>query len=355
MRALVSTAVARYTSAAMASTASALAFPRPEEILARLEKDPLVPLYLFYGDESFLIERAIGAVRQRLGRAVAVRVFHAGHDAVTGVLNTWGVRSLFAPRTLVVLKNVEQLKAAEREQLAAAAARCDATHPLVMSAQGRVDLEQSVFALCAKQGVAAEFRPLSAPQVPVWAQRLAQERGVRLREEAAHLLGELIGPNLFALAAEIDKLAAFVFPQTEIPAEAVEACTGSLSHHTVFDLADAVGQRDRQRASALLQRVWVDERGGVPLLHALVGHFRRLWQVKELAEEGVAESHLERVVGVRGSRLRALRNQARLYTRSDLQRFFHRTAVLDVKLKSARTPARALLEALILEMCERPR
>lgn len=224
-----------------------------------------------------------------------------------------------------------------------------------MSAQGRVDLEQSVFALCAKKGVTAEFRPLLAQQVPAWAQRLAQERGVRLHEEAAHVLSELIGPNLFALAAEIDKLAAFVFPQTEVSAEAVEACTGSLSHYTVFDLADAVGQRDRQRASVLLQRVLVDERGGVPLLHALVGHFRRLWQVKELTEEGVAENHIERAVGVRGNRLRALRNQARLYTRSDLQRFFHRTAVLDVKLKSVRTPPVALLAAFILEMCERPR
>lgn len=351
---LVSARVARYTDAAMAATRSAVAFPRPEEILARLEKEPVVPLYLFYGDEPFLVDRAVALVRRRLGREVAVRAFYAGQDAVGAVLEAWGAPSLFAAQTLIVLKSAEQLKAAEREQLAKEAAWRDAAQPLVVCGHGRIDLAQSFFALCAKKGFAAEFRPLFAHQVPAWAQRLAHERGVRLQEEAAHLLSELIGPNLFALAAEIDKLAAFVFPQTDIPADAVEACAGGLYKHTVFDLADALGQRDRKRALWLLQRVLVDERGALPVLHALVGHFRRLWQVKELADGGASEDHIERAVGLRGTRLRAVLGQGRLYSRSDLQRFFHRTASLDAKLKSARTSPLALFEALILEMCARP-
>jgi DNA polymerase-3 subunit delta len=338
----------------MATTKSAAAFPRPEEILARLEKDPLVPLYLFYGDEPFFVDRATALVRWRLGRTVPVRVFYAGQDALESLLEAWGAPSLFAAQTLVVLKNAEQLKAAERAQLAKEAAWHDAVQPLVVCAHGRVDLTQNFFALCAKKGFAAEFRPLFAHQVPAWAQRLAHERGVRLREDAIHLLSDLVGANLCALAMEIDKLAAFVFPQTEIPADAVEACTGSLYKHTVFDLADAIGQRDRKRACWLLQRVLVDERGALPILHALVSHFRRLWWVKELADSGAAESHIERTVGLRGNRLRAVLGQGRLYTQSDLQRFFHYTALLDVKLKSARTSPWALFQAFILQMCERP-
>jgi DNA polymerase III, delta subunit len=137
-----------------------------------------------------------------------------------------GTPSLFAAQNLVVLRSVERLKAAERERLAAEAELRDATQPLVVCAHGRVDMTQKFFALCAKKGFVAEFRPPFANRMPGWAQRLARERGARLSEEAAQLLADLVGPDLLALAGEIDKLVAFVFPGTDIDAAAVTACAG---------------------------------------------------------------------------------------------------------------------------------
>ncbi len=338
----------------MAATKSATAFPRPEAILARIEKEPVASLYLFYGDEPYLVDQALTLVRRRVGQEIAVRIFHAGQDPLEAVLEVWGAPSLFAAQSLVVLKSAEHLKAAERERLTKEAEYRDATQPLAVCAHGRIDLSQNFFALCAKKGIAGEFRPPFANHIPTWAQRFARERGVRLQDEAARLLADLVGPNLLALAAEVDKLTAFVFPQIDIDADTVVVCTGDLYKNSAFDLADALGQRDGKKALALLHRVLVDERGALLILHALVSHFRRLWQVKELVESGVPETQLERAVGLRGTRLRALMSQCRFYTRSDLQQFFHRTALLDTKLKSARTSPLALFDALIIEMCARP-
>jgi len=183
---------------------------------------------------------------------------------------------------------------------------------------------------------------------------LARERRVRLSEEAAHLLADLVGPDLLALAAEIDKLVAFVFPGTEIDADGVAACAGDVHRHSAFDLADALGQRDRQKALGLLRRVLADEREALRVLHALVGHFRRLWQVKELLDSGAPEGQIERAVGLRGFRLQALLGQSRLYTTADLRRFLHSAAALDLRLKSTRTAPSVLFDALVLEVCARP-
>ena len=334
----------------MAEKRTLTAFPRPEDILAQLEKALLAPLYLFHGEEPYLIEQAVTRVRHRVGKGTSVRSFSMGEDSLDRVLETWGVPSLFAATSLVVLKRADRLRAADRERLEREAELRDATQPLVVCAQGRVDVTQKFFARCAKVGFVAEFRPPFANQVPVWAQRFARERKVTLTEEAATLLAELIGADLFALANEIDKLAAFVMPKTDIDAEAVTACVGNLPTSTVFDLADALGQRDRQKALALLRQVLMDERDALPVLQALVGHFRRLWRVKELVASGAPEIQIERATGLRGMRLRAMLSQCRLFSVADLRLLFHRAADMDLIFKSSRLSPAALFDSLIMAM-----
>jgi len=338
----------------MAASRSTAVFLRPEEVFSQLQKGPAYPLYLFHGDEPYLIDQAIARVRDRVGKATAVRSFYAGEDSLDALFDAWGTPSLFATDTLVVLKGAEFLKAAERERLVKETEFRNATQPLVVCAHGRVDMRQTFFALCAKKGFVAEFRPPFPNQVVEWSQRFARERQVRLSEDAALLLAELVGPDLLALSAEIDKLKAFVFPSTTIDGEAVTKCAGDLHKHSVFDLADALGQRDRQKALGLLQRVLGEEREALQVLHALVGHFRRLWLVKELAGSGKSEEEIAQAVGLRGQRLRLLQSQSRLYSLADLRQFWHRATALDLTLKSSRTAPHALLEALVLEACTRP-
>jgi DNA polymerase III subunit delta len=89
-------------------------------------------------------------------------------------------------------------------------------------------------------------------------------------------------------------------------------------------------------------------------LQALVGHFRRLWRVKELVASGAPELQIERATGLRGMRLRALLGQSRLFSPIDLRRVFLRAAELDLTFKSSRVSPAALFDALILSVCARP-
>ncbi|HKA53842.1 MAG TPA: DNA polymerase III subunit delta [Candidatus Binatia bacterium] len=338
----------------MAASRSPAAFLRPEEVFAQLQKGPAYPLYLFHGEEPYLVDQAIAQVRERVGKATAVRSFYAGEDALDTLLDAWGTPSLFTSASLIVLKSAELLKAAERERLAKEAEFRDATQPLVVCAHGRVDLRQTFFSLCTKKGFVAEFRPPFLNQLAEWARRFARERKVRLSEEAALRLAELIGPDLLALSAELDKLAAFIFPGTDIDVETVTQCAGDVYKHPVFELADALGQRDRAKALGLLQRTLADEREALQVLHGLVGHFRRLWLAKELAGGGKPEEEIAQAVGLRGQRLRLVLGQSRLYTAADLRQFWHRATALDLTLKSSRTAPLALLQTLVLEVCTRP-
>jgi DNA polymerase-3 subunit delta len=174
-----------------------------------------------------------------------------------------------------------------------------------------------------------------------------------LSEDAAQLLADLVGQDLFALVTEIEKATAFVFPATEIAVDDVRACVGDVHQYDAFSLADALGQRDRQKALSLLRRVLTNDNEALRILHALVGHFRRLWQVKDLLAGGTPESQIERITSLRGQRLRSLLSQSRLYSTNDLRRFVHTAAALDLTLKSSRSSPAVLFDALVLGMCAR--
>jgi DNA polymerase-3 subunit delta len=336
----------------MATSRPTAVFPSADEVLTRLEKDAPVPLYLFHGDETYLIDQAVARVRHKL-KDIPLSLFYAGEDSLDRLLETWGVPSLFAPQSLVVLKSAERLKAAERERLAAAAETRDAATPLIVCAHGRVDLRQQFFSLCGKIGAVAEFRPPFPNQLPGWATRLARERGLKLTNEAAQLFADLVGADLLALAAEIEKTAAFVFPAQEISVEDISACVGEIHQYNAFDLAEALGQRNLQRALGLLRRVLTNDNEALRILHALVGHFRRVWQAKDLLAAGASETQIERATGLRGQRLRSVLSQSRMYSTNDLSRFFHKAAELDVAFKSSRSSPAGLFDALVLEMCAR--
>ena len=329
------------------------AFRQPDEIFALLTKASLYPLYLFHGEETYFINRAVAYVRACLGESQTVHTFYAGEDALEQLLEAWGSASLFAEHQLIVLKNAGQLSAADRERLATEAELRDESQPLVVCVQGKANLSQKFFSVCAKRGFVGEFRSPFVNQIPGWAQRFARERGVRLNAEAASYLADHIGTDLLALSTEIDKLVAFVFPTTEIDQEGVRQCVGTLHQHSAFELADALGQRNEKRAVRLVQQVLSDEKRALPVLHALVSHFRRVWQVKDLSEANAPRGQIERAAGLRGNRVRALVAQSRVFSYSDLRRVLRHAAQLDRALKSSPTSPRFLFDAFILEACGR--
>lgn len=339
----------------MAATSTRRAFRPPDEIFALLSKDPPAPLYLFHGDEAFLTAQAVDCVRARLGPDAETRTFYAGEDALDALFEAWGGASLFATQSLTVLKGAGQLRAEERERLVAAAELRDESQPLVVCVQGRANLNYKFFSTCAKRGFVGEFRAPFDSQMPGWAQRLARERGVRLTREAASLLADQIGPDLFALATEIDKLAAFVFPETDVDHAAVEQCAGDLHQHSAFELADALGARNAQRAFGLLQRVLNDDKQAIPVLHALVSHFRRLWKAKDATnarpDRGGQAGQRQKPAGPYGKQARALAAQSRAFSYRDLHRVLQHAARLDLAFKSSPTSARALFDAFILDVC----
>ena len=149
-----------------------------------------------------------------------------------------------------------------------------------------------------------EFRALrmfgrdSGNEVARWVLERAAIRGVQIERTAAEALSELIGPNLWSLAGEVDKLAQYAQERAVTVAD-VRALTPAAREAGMFDLVDAAVE-GRTPAALRLLRQMLDDGSDPPamILVMLARQLRNLVRATELMEQQVPERAIGEATGV---------------------------------------------------------
>ena len=232
--------------------------PKSQAALAKAMRDgSFAPVYVLHGDDDF---RKEAAVRQLVGRAVepGLQDFNVelrrGADLDAETLGALlGTPPMMADRRVVVVRDVAALRKDARAQLDRYLARPAADTVVVLVAPAGTKADRGL--LDHASVTAVEFEPLKEDRLPAWITSHARgELGVEIGPEAASLLLAAVGPDLPALATELDKLASYA-GDAPIDEAAVTAIVGVRRGETLGDFLDAVGARDAGRALALLPHV----------------------------------------------------------------------------------------------------
>ncbi len=206
------------------------------------------------------------------------------------------------------------------------------------------------FAIFAPIARAQEFPLLSTGELPDWISRRAGEKGVRLAPRALAALAQLIGPDLWTMDNELDKLAAIAegaLVEPELIADAVSAAQET----KVWDLTDAIVAGEDRKALASLGAL-LSQGEPVQMLQFMIARqFRQLLLVKDLRERGVRADEVARGSGVPAFRLSAVGAIASRYTWPVLQQAYRRILEADLSVKRGQSGDEAALQLLVHELC----
>ena len=187
-----------------------------------LERRAVQPLYVFYGDEEFLMDRALARLDAGLtaqwGEAPAKVVREAQEMELPEFLNESRVASLWGPGQLLVLRRLELNAAA----LKAISDYLDHPAPrawvvlLAEGAKARDLAKNPVWGRLQKAGAALGFYRLKEAELLQWLNQEAQGLGKTLALAAAQRLVEMVGDNLAELSQELEKLALYAGPENTL-------------------------------------------------------------------------------------------------------------------------------------------
>ncbi len=328
---------------------------KSEDLKKSLKQGKVLPLYLFFGDEDFLVQEAVdlivGKVVDPSSRDFNFNTVYCKGTSGNEIVNLCQTLPFMAERRLVIAKEVEALKAVDLDELLAYVRSPSPSTCLVMIANQSRYEKKPVIAAVEAAGAVVRFFALLDRDMPAWIENWARQRGLSIHRDAAQYVWQALGNDLQAVRNELEKTVIFIKERKNITLVDVKAVVGDFRDYTPFDLADAVGKKDHERALLVLSRLIQEGEQPVGLLGSIAWNFRRLMSAKSMEAAGIGFEEIKRKHRVIFHQSAAFQKQMGSYTLDELQRVFGILLATDKTLKSSSMSGRLVLERMVLRLC----
>lgn len=325
-----------------------------EGLRTALKKGHIEPLYLLFGPEDYLRDRAAQAITELVLHDAPLREFNESRYSLT---NT-DVRDAIAAaeqmpmmtlRRVVRISDFNKLREEDEGALMKYVAR-PAESSVVIFTASDLDKRRKLTKTLMNSCVSVEFAHLSGDDLRKWAESRLRELDVSIDSRTQNHILALVGDDARRLSNELDKLATAALPTRNITMKLVDALVVHSRELNIFDLSDQLIARDGKRALQTLKRLLDDRTETVVLIGTLAGTYHRLALAKELMSQGAPEEDVSRVVPMWGKKREDFLATARRSDADTLARSIKLIAEADLAIKTSRGTPRMQIELLVCEL-----
>jgi len=326
---------------------------KPEDLQRSVSKGEISPLYFIYGEEEFLADRAVARLVDKLidpeFKDFNFTTLYGKECKSEQIIDAAMTLPMFAERRVILIKRAEELHAEQLEHLIPYIKAPSPDTCLIFHAS-KIDQRRKFFAELKKTDFLIEYKKLKDDQLPGFVSREIDPHRKRIDSAATDLLIYCCGNSLREIVAQVEKLAAYVGKRELITVDDVRAIVSDTKTDTVFELANALGSRNLERAVRQLQILLRDPDSPYMLVGALARHFRQLCMVRELLDQRVSQDEISKRVKINPYFIKGMINQAQKFRMDEYRNIFKSLLDADVRLKSGSRQG-PLFEMLLFEVC----
>jgi DNA polymerase-3 subunit delta len=319
-----------------------------------LDKKNPAPVYFLYGEETFLMDEALLAIKNKVlvdgAQDFNFDSFMAPENSTGQVRDAVETLPVMCDRRLVIYKNVESLKDDAWSELDPVLENSIDSATLVLVA-GKIDKRKKYFKKLQSHAIFVELKKPFDNQIPMWIDYIAYLNDVKLSTEATAAVQELVGTNLSEVNNEIKKIRQYIGPKKKtIDLEDVLTVVSRARIENVFTLTDAIGRRDRAQALTSLANLLEhgqNEMGVVSLIHRQIRILSALYEGKK---QGLNGLRLSQKIGVPEFFMKQYIEQLRLWDQEKLTGAIRALHETDKALKSSPVSSHIWLENFIVSV-----
>ena len=320
-------------------------------------------VYLLYGDDELGFKAFIDRLRAKMGdpSTADINLSHFAADKLSlGELEQNCISLPFlARRRLVIAEQPTRLMSsdAQRDLFFQLLKSIPPTTALLLiefidlkSSKGRIPKRVSELLQWLQEKHSASFiQRLETPQGSSfigWIQAQTQELGGQIDPRAAHLLGELVAEDQRLAQQELVKLLDYVNLERPIEVEDIELLTPFHGQSDIFAMVDAIGARNGSQAIKMLHRL-LEEESPLYIFSMITRQFRLLLLIRE-----TLDSHRDpkEVLKLHPYVLGKLLNQARNFSKHDLEEIFGSLLQIDLDSKIGQDDLEVAMERLVAQL-----
>ena len=321
-------------------------------------KSPLAPVYLFYGQEDFLIEQSVQEIVDRAldeaARGFNYDVVDGGKSDVPSLIALASAYPMMSERRVVVVQDFEKmaLRDSDKDALARYFENPLASTCLILIAPD-ADMRKKPFTGLKNTAETRECKPLRDPKVPQWIEHHIHSKGKGADPGAIVLLHEYVGNSLRALDSEIAKVMLYVGGRETISEDDVLAAVGASRGFTVFDLQSAIGTRKLRKCYKIVRVMLQGGQRPEAVLSSLARFFTQLWKLTDPEIARLDDSRLAGELGTHPYYVKQYKQYRRSFSVEEIERAFGILHRLDTTIKTKNRDEAISFELALHEILQR--
>jgi DNA polymerase-3 subunit delta len=251
-------------------------------------------------------------------------------------------------------KSNTETRAGFEKGLAEYVATMPDTCVLILLLDEVLDANNALLKAASQHGQVMQSTLPKGAAIETWVKKRAQSVGVSISPDAAALLANLIGNQLRLLANELDKLATYAGDGATITADDVRKLSAHVQEARIFDLTDALAQRNRTQALNILHDLLADGEPPLKLISTITSQVRSLLLVKELSQQGMRSAQIALAIGVAPFVADKALRQVGKFTPAQLEGAYRQLLATDAALKRSRMTPEVALDLLVVGFGNNP-
>ena len=272
-----------------------------EQIMLSLKKREFAPVYLLHGEEDWFIDSIANHLEEHVlaeeEQAFNQVVLYGKEVDYNQVIDNARQFPMMAQYRLVVLREAQEMSGFDK--LTSYVEKPSRSTILLISYKHKkLDARTKLAKAAAKSGVLFQASRIYDNQVPDWITGRLKASGFKVQAEAALLMAELLGAELSKIDNELGKLALSLAPGSQIDVDTVRRYVGDSREYNVFELNNALGQRNSLQAYRIVNYFDENPKSVFPpnLIASLANFFIKVLITIEHSREN--DASLARLIGM---------------------------------------------------------
>ena len=321
-------------------------------------------LYIFHGEEVFLLKHYLGQLRKQLLDPVTESFNSHRFNNENFTLQEFGdaveAMPMMAEHTFVQVDEVELFKMPEAERNKMGEFLSDIPEWCTVvftyeTVEWKPDKRlKKLWGSIEENATIVEFARQDQRDLVAWITRHFAARGKRISTDLCIYLIDITGGTMTALGGEIDKICAYSGAE-HIHRSDIDAVVEPVLDAVVFQMTDLLGQGSYAAALEKLQTLLKMQQEPLAILGAVSTHYRRLGTARTLLDYGKNASDLAKLCGIQDYPARKSMEAARRVRPEFCKRAMELILETDYAMKSSFDDSERLLELLILQLAREGR
>lgn len=319
-----------------------------------LKKETLLPIYFFFGEDTYSIENAVRAVEtvvQPLLSSDFDKEVISGKDrTISEVIDLASAFPFGSEKKMIILKDFDELKG-DKKTFTHYVKNPPAFTILVITRHGSIsNLEAEPYHALRSYNYLFEANELKGEELISWIVKYSARKQKNITPENAAMLVSIAGENRSLIEMQLQKIFAYLGDDKEITHEVIQKQSSALKEYTIFDLQNAIGQRNKLKAMEVATNLLDKGKEALFIIVMLTRYFMAIAQIPELEKNNTPDPEAAKIIGTHSFFYKDYKKASLYYRDVKLLKAIRALFNADLAIKTSTTDSKTVITMLLAEI-----